>query len=249
MRRVLPIVVGVLVAAIGGLAAVAGVALLSLFGSDGTAASGVHEVTTSAVALVAPVGGVQDTTGPIGRYGRPRIDVRAISVTASGGVFVGIGPAAMVDRYLAGAPADVVSTLGLVPFHLGGRLRTGTATLSPPGQQSFWTVKASGSMQAHLVWPVTQPGSYRLVMMRADAAPRIDVLAAFALQVPHVFTVSVALVGAGVLVFLAGALYVVVRVLTTTPARARHLGHGSPVASPTAGDVWPSSSGVVGIPD
>lgn len=249
MRRVLPIVVGVLVAAVGGLAAIVGVALLSVFGSDGNAASGVHEVTSSAVAVVAPLGDIQDTTGPVSRLGSPVVDVRAISVDGRGGVFVGVGPTTMVDRYLAGAPIEVVSNLGLVPFRFGGRLRAGTAAPAAPGEQSFWAATAAGSMQAHLVWPVSRPGGYRLVLMRADAAPRIDVLTSFALQVPHVFAVSLALVGGGVLVFLAGALYVVVRMLTTTPTRARHAGRGSAPAPPAASDAWRSSAGVVGIPD
>lgn len=71
-----------------------------------------------------------------------------IRVRASGGsageLFVGIGPAADVARYLAGVGHDEITSIGLDPFSEELRTTPGGAPRAAPGDQTFWAASASG---------------------------------------------------------------------------------------------------------
>jgi hypothetical protein len=73
------VVLGVLLMALGALAAIGGGALMALFGPDDTLSSGMQQVSTPTSALVSPVAVIQDTSGFQTDFGRIRLHVTATS--------------------------------------------------------------------------------------------------------------------------------------------------------------------------
>ena len=226
-RRVVLIVLGALLAGIGALAAIAGGALMALFGSNGTLDSGVQHVSTPTRALVSPAGSIQGTSGAQTVLGRVRLRVTATSARVGQHLFLGIGPASAVDHYLSGASYDVATNVSVTPFHLTLARHGGTATPPPPGSQSFWVATASGSHPT-LTWTVTS-GSYRLVAMNTDAAAPVAFAGGLALTIPHSFAIGIGLLIGGIVLILIGI------VLIVLGARARPGPVSRPVPDLAAG--------------
>jgi hypothetical protein len=131
---------------------------MAIFGSNNTLTSGVHRVATPTSALVTAMNDIKDTNGFAIAVGRPTL---RLSLTGTGhNVFIAIGPAAAVDRYLAGAAVDKVTDLDADPFRLTTVRRDWTARPALPQAQTFWTAQASGP-SATLNWKISD-GSYRL---------------------------------------------------------------------------------------
>jgi hypothetical protein len=133
-------------------------------------------------------------------------DLKLTATAADGGpVFVGIGPAAAVESYLAGVQhATVVALKG---GHAVLRTTAGRAPSSPPQARDFWVTQASGSGTQELTWRPTN-GDWVVLAMNADAGRGVDVAVTAGAEVPAlpwVVTVllslaALALVGAVVLI-------------------------------------------------
>ena len=83
-------------------------------------------------------------------------------------VFVGIGPAAAVDRYLGGVERDVVHDLdnnGNPRYST----RPGSEPSAPPGRETFWAASATGPGEQTLEWD-PEDGNWRAVVMNEDAS-------------------------------------------------------------------------------
>ena len=225
-RRVVLIVLGGLLAAIGVLAAIAGGALMALFGPNNTLDSGVQHVSTPTQALVSPAGSIQGISGAQTVVGSVRLRITAAPAAAGQQLFLGIGPAGAVDRYLRGASYDVATDVSVAPFHLTLARHRGTATPPPPGSQSFWVAKASGAHPT-LTWTVTS-GSYRLVAMNTDAAAPVAFTGGLALTIPHSFGIGIGLLIGGIVLILIGI------VLIVLGARARPQSHPAPGPTPAS---------------
>jgi hypothetical protein len=204
---------GVGVAAIiaGSLAALAGICLaavgallLGVFGSDGTVASRSHSLSTSRAALVSSVGDISDVADVADVVGDPSVRVSAAAPGSGADLFVGIGPAAEVDRYLAAAPIDEVTDFEIDPFELTRRPRGGSSLPAPPGSQDFWVAEASGRNTATLDWKI-RDGEYRLVLMNADGSRPVAADGEVKLTLPHVAGIAWASTGVGLLLLLGGA--------------------------------------------
>ena len=226
-RRVVLIVLGALLAVIGVLAAIGGGALMALFGSNDTLDSGVQHVSTPTRALVSPAGSIQGISGAQTVLGSVRLRITATPAAAGHQLFLAIGPANAVDRYLRGASYDVATDVSVAPFHLTLARHRGTATPPPPGSQSFWVAKASGAHPA-LTWTVTS-GSYRVVVMNTDAAAPVAFAGGLALTIPHSFGIGIGLLIGGIVLILIGI------VLIVLGARARPRAQSQPVPDLTAG--------------
>jgi hypothetical protein len=89
----------------------------------------------------------------------------------SGELFVGIGPERDVEAYLAGVPHDVVTDLDDAPFDVDLRRENaaGSATPTPPGDETFWVASASGAGTQTVTWDL-EPGRWLIVVMNADAS-------------------------------------------------------------------------------
>ena len=179
----------------GGAAAIGGGAVLAVFGTDNTISSGHNPISTTTSALVTE-------QGDFGAHGADVLGHPAVKISVTGSakpVFIGVGPAASVDRYLAGAAVETVTDFELRPFDMTTTRREGTAKLSPPAEQSFWVAKSVGSTSAATDWKV-RDGSYRVVLMNADGSAGVDVEGRFGLDVPHLAAISTTFLAGGLLV-------------------------------------------------
>jgi hypothetical protein len=206
-KRVVLIVLGCVLAAIGVLAAIAGGALMALFGSNNTLSSGVQHVSTPTRALVSPAGSIQGTSGAQTVLGSVRLHITATPTGSGHQLFLGIGPASAVNRYLSGASYDVATDVSVAPFHLTLARHRGTATPAPPGSQSFWVARASGNHPT-LTWTVTS-GSYRVVAMNTDAAAPVAFAGGLDLTIPHSFAIGIGLLIGGIVLIVIGVVLIV----------------------------------------
>jgi hypothetical protein len=220
-RRVVLIVLGSLLLVIGALAAIGGGALMALFGSNNTLSSGVQHVSTPTRALVSPASSIQGTSGAQTVLGNVRLRITATPTGTGHQLFLGIGPASAVNRYLRGASYDVATDVSVAPFHLTLARHRGTATPAPPESQSFWVAKASGNHPT-LTWTVTS-GSYRVVAMNTDAAAPVTFAGGLDLTIPHSFAIGIGLLIGGIVLILIGV------VLIVLGARARPRPPSQPV--------------------
>jgi hypothetical protein len=201
--RITAIVVGGLLAAVGVLSTVAGGAGLAVFGSDGSATSGRHSLSTASSALVSSVAEIEDANDFADALGDPSVRLSVEADGSSSGVFVGIGLAADVDRYLASAPIEEATDFELDPFRFDRRVRPGSSRPAAPASQRFWVAKGSGRDAASLRWRV-RDGDYRAVVMNADGSRGVDTDGRIGLTVPHLPELAWGLIGGGLLLMAGG---------------------------------------------
>jgi len=136
-----------------------------------------------------------------------------IQVAGEPGVFVGIGPDAAVDRYLARVAHDE-----LIGFD-GDRpelvRRPGGAEPARPGDQDFWVADAEGAGEQALAWDA-EFGRWTAVVMRPDANRGIDVEADVAVKLDWAIWAGLGVFVVGLLIT-AGAVIVI---LVISRARA-----------------------------
>jgi hypothetical protein len=217
MSRRAGIIVGCCLLAVGGLITVSGVALLVAFGSADGLRTGPHPLTTSSRALVSSAADISNAGSANSMLGETRIDIQATTRGAHG-AFVGIGPAASVDRYLAGAAVEVVTDFEVAPFRLTTQPRAGSASISAPGSQDFWVARAeTRSGTAALSWTV-RDGDYRFVLMNADGSPAVNVDAGFGIAAPGARTLGLTVLLVGFVLLAGGALALVLGLRTPVPA-------------------------------
>jgi hypothetical protein len=202
--RITSLVIGVLVALVA-------VVLLGAGGTGlwaeltqrdaGYVTTGVHPFSTGGSALVTErthLGG-----SGVGWLYSPgilgKIRIRVTPTNASSPLFVGIGPAKDVDRYLAGVSRTVISDFFKDKVETVG----GSASArSAPATQTFWAASSAGPGARTLLWK-PKSGSWSVVVMNADARPGIDVKADLGARMPAVLWIAIGLLIAGA-VFLAG---------------------------------------------
>jgi hypothetical protein len=219
-KRTALIAAGVVLVAGGAVTAIAGGATLAIAGTDGTLSTGQHALTSDTSALVSDRADIED-------FDRAHLGHPALDLTVTGSdrpVFVGVGPAADVDRYLAGASVETVDDIETGPFHLETTVRSGAARLAPPVDQDFWVARSSGATSAATSWHL-HDGRYRVVVMNADGTPGIHADAKFGLHVPWLTPVAVTALGGGAAVLMAGLAVLVIGL--------RNVPEPTPVVSPS----------------
>ena len=234
MSRRVGIIVGCCLLAVGGLVAVSGVALLVAFGSADGLYTGPHPLTSSSRALVSSTADIENAAASDRAFGQTRIDIQATPRGAHG-VFVGIGPAADVDRYLAGSSVEVVTDFEVAPFRLTTQPRPGSASVRAPGSQDFWVARAeAASGTAALSWTV-RDGDYRFVFMNADGTPAVNADARFGVIVPGARTLGVTVLLVGLVLGAGGVIALVLGLRAPVPP-ARGIAAGGtqqPTTQPT----------------
>jgi hypothetical protein len=216
-KRVVLFVLGGVLLAIGVLAAVGGGALMALFGSNDTLDSGVQQISTPTRALVSPASSIHDTSGVQTVFGSVRLRITATPAGAGEHLFLGIGPASAVDRYLSGVSHDVATDVSVDPFRLTLGRHGGTATPPPPGSQSFWVAQASGNHPT-LTWTV-KDGSYRVVVMNTDAAAPVAFAGGLNLTIPHLFAIGIGLLIGGIVLIVVAIVLIVLGARTRPQSR------------------------------
>lgn len=188
VARFLP---GASLAVIGSLAAIAGGGLLAAFGTDGRLASGPHPLSTRATAIVSPITSIKNTSGIAALTGKPTLRISASPVQRSAGVFVGIGPAADVDRYLARVSTERITSLNTDPYTITQTTRSGQTTPRPPATQPFWVARSTSTHTTSITWKI-RDGRYRLVIMNANGQPGLATSTAIGITTPNIAYLSLA---------------------------------------------------------
>lgn len=203
--RVALIAAGAILMIGGAAASLGGSAVLATFGTDSQRSSGNHAVSTPTSAFVTDQGDI--SAHGTGIFGRPSV---RISVTgADKPVFIGVGPADAVDRYLAGAAVEAVTDFEVRPFNLMTTRHEGTARLSSPLDQTFWVKQAHRQTSATANWNI-RGGTYRVVVMNADGSPGVNVDGRLSARVPNLSAIGVSVLAGGVLVFSLGIALLVI---------------------------------------
>jgi len=225
--------VRLLLGAVGGVAAVLGI-LMAVVGAlllwaelartdgDGFLTSSTGRLQTDARAIVrhgVRVGG--DLPDWIAGSSPGTLRVQAAGADPRRPVFVGIGPAAEVDRYLAGVERDVVVHVDYDPLRLGYRREPGKRRPARPSRQDLWAVRVEGARPRPLVWDVAD-GSWAIVVMNADGSPGVAVDAELGARIGILRWLGVGTLAGGIAAAAAGAALVRLarRRLGRPPARA-----------------------------
>jgi hypothetical protein len=108
-------------------------------------------------------------------------DVR-VQVHSKQPVFVGIGRAADVSRYLSGVRHARVTGIDDEDIHEYNR---GHVTPGAPSEQQFWVAKSNGSGVQNLKWPARE-GRWRAVVMDTKGTAHVEAGVALGAEVPHV---------------------------------------------------------------
>jgi Domain of unknown function (DUF4389) len=176
--------------------------------------------------------------------------VRIIADNAgSGELFVGIGPEADVEAYLAGVAHDEVTDVEFNPFTVDYRREhpDGTTIPAVPTDQAFWVAQATGAATQSLTWDL-EPGRWAIVVMNADAQQVVAADIELGGQVDYLVQIAIGLaIGGVVLLAIATAMIVgsVVRPVAAGPAAGTAAPVGAPLATPVVGPaVAPRSSPV-----
>jgi hypothetical protein len=133
-----------------------------------------------------------------------QVRIRVTPVSPGPALFVGIGPSADVDRYLAGVRRAVISDFWASKV----RALAGGAPGSAPGTQDFWVASAAGSGPQTLRWHPAS-GIWTVVVMNADGRPGIHVRADLGARYPDLLWIAIGLLAAGAVFGAGGALLIV----------------------------------------
>jgi hypothetical protein len=171
----------------------------------GYVTTGVHKFSTSGSAL-ATVSTELGSAGIGWLYSPGLMDevrIRVTPVRPDAPLFVGIGPSADVDRYLAGMNHTVITEF----WDDKTEAVDGGQAASAPATQGFWVASATGAGPQTLVWDPAD-GSWTVVVMRADGGPGIDVGADLGARFPALPWIAVGVLATGAVVLAGGALLI-----------------------------------------
>jgi hypothetical protein len=133
-------------------------------------------------------------------------------------LFVGIAPAAEVDRYLDRVEHDVVNDLDSSGDPEYSR-RPGGAPTNAPGTQTFWAASSSGAGERTLEWD-PQDGDWRAVVMNEDASRAVAADMSIGAELDSVFWIGVGLLVLGAVLAAGAALAVTAGVRRRAAASA-----------------------------
>jgi hypothetical protein len=153
-----------------------------------------------------------------------------LEVTGSEDVFVGVGPTADVEAYLAGVQRTVIDDLGLDTSSVDQDLLPGGAPSGPPADQDFWTVEATGTGTQQLSWE-PENGSWTLVIMNADGSSGVSVDARIGATAPALGGLAWGLIGTGAFLLVVAVL-VLVLAARRRPATVAGTPYGTPPGGP-----------------
>ena len=136
---------------------------------------------------------------------RGEVRVRVTAASPAQPVFVAIGPAGDVSRYLAGVTYTSVTAFG----DHGATQHQGNAVPAPPPTALAWAVQAQGAGTQTLRWTV-RSGDWMVVVMKPDGTPGITVRADEAVSSPVLPALAGGLLAAGIMTGLISAALIVI---------------------------------------
>lgn len=170
---------------------------------DGYLTTPAEAFSTTSVALTSDEIDVGDTgafpADPMPDLGElARVRIRATSTDPSTHLFLGIGPKAEVDRYLAGVAHDRFESATLEPFQARFTTVEGSRAAPRPAEQTFWVAQAVGRAgdpgPVTLEWDKTY-GPWSFVLMQTEGTAgltaRVDIGLRFGQIIPIGVTTGV----------------------------------------------------------
>jgi hypothetical protein len=152
-----------------------------------------HTLATPGYAVTSDEIGEIDNQIPERVLGTVRI--RATPTSPSGDVFIGIAPAAAVDRYLTGVDRQVIT--GWLPFDTDYVRVAGAAPKAAPTDVRIWTAQASGSGTQTLKWRPAN-GNWTVVVMHTNGTAQVSATADIGATFPDLGWVAFGLLATGV---------------------------------------------------
>jgi len=206
--RIVAIVIGSVLALGGALAVVAAAIGLVVSGGDNTIGTGTQRLSSQTSAITSGSAKIEGER-PAGWF-FDETDTLALRITAEAPagkpLFLGIGPTADVRAYLQGVAYDEIDDISFRPWGVDYDRRGPAegATPTPPGDETFWTVRSQGtSGTVQIDWDYT-PGSYVVVLMNADGSSGVEADASLELEVPFLHAGLIVALVIGGLVLLLG---------------------------------------------
>jgi hypothetical protein len=204
--RIVAIVAGGIIAAVGLFAVLGGLGLLWLDGkkdADGFFTTSAERFSTPRNAITSDdleIAQDSDASALNTIFGTLRFRVRG---SEGRPVFIGIARTAEVNAYLAGVGHERILNVEVDPFTADYVTEEGDVQPEKPGAQDFWDVSAEGPGERTLTWK-PKAGNWSIVVMNADGAALVDTRVSAGASVPLITTLAwVALLG-GAVVILAG---------------------------------------------
>lgn len=152
-------------------------------------------------------------------------------------IFIGIGPRADVEAYLAGVRHTEIVDVRFDPFRVIYRDVAGANTPSDPARQSFWAATATGPGEQDLTWDL-RPGSWAVVVMNADASAPVTVNLQAGARSDLLWPVFIGLLIGGIVMLLIGVPLIVLGAVGL--GRAARSGRGGPGSGVPPGNLPPT---------
>jgi hypothetical protein len=170
----------------------------------GYLSTGTGSYSTDGYALASNPVRLHDGWGWLGQFAGD-VRIRVTAVSSAEPVFVAIGPAGDVSRYLAGVSYANVTAFGDhdVTHH------PGNAVPAPPATAVDWAARARGAGTQTLSWTV-RTGDWMVVVMNPDGSPGVTVRADVGVSSPVLPWLAAELLGAGLMAGLTGAALIVI---------------------------------------
>lgn len=239
---IVAVIIGALLAVIGLGVTAAGAGLLvahATLREDGYYLTPGRTFETDTAVLVADVDLAGDDREPNGT-------VRLRATPADGrSLFVGVGPRARVEQWLAGTDHERIERVRYVPFRVSTDRVTGPREVTPPEAEDFWVTSSSGPGTRTVDWRLRE-GQWSVVVMNADASS--GVAADVAVGVRDGFLLPLGATGlvVGVLLLAGGMAIVLVAVTRSRVGGTRGPGEPPPVTGGTAGGADEGAGGTAG---
>lgn len=236
MRRTPLIVAGIILMLLAAPMLMVGAVLTAVGAGDPAIAGRLGEVRSNGAAVVSDTVDV-DTDLPV----LDRFDV-TVGVRADGAdeVFIGYGPQAEVQAYLAGVPYTLVASLGERAIDNRDVEVPGTAVPAVPGAQDFWVEQARGPGLQQIQILLRQ-GAYQIVAMNADGSPGIRFDVYGSTNLPFLRALGIAGLVLGALTGLLGLVLLVAGL--RTPAQPAPPPYPYPGGAASGGYPYPDPAG------
>jgi Domain of unknown function (DUF4389) len=204
--RVLFFVVGVIAGLVAFAMLVGGCALVAIDQTqrddDGFLMSPTEDFATPTYAIVSKSADIDSDSGE--RALDTFLGTIRIRSESARSLFVGIGPAAEVDRYVEGVEHDIVDDLDSSGDPEYSR-QSGIAPSTGPGAQTFWAASSSGAGEQALDWD-PEDGDWRAVVMNGDASRGVDADMSIGAELDSVLWIGIGLLAFGALLAAGAAL-------------------------------------------
>ena len=139
-----------------------------------------------------------------------------VRTEGAGRLFVGIGPAAAVDSYLAGVRREVATRFDAA--HSDFRVQQGGAPATAPTAKHFWVARSLGTGTQTLSWSPAG-GDWRIVVMNANGTAGVHTDLAVGARFPHLLGIGFGAIGVALGLLLVGGIgmYAALRPRGKTP--------------------------------